>query len=175
MVFLPKNISSSKGDTESPKEDNEIIINGPNDDEQQQAKDYDEDEQSENKDSNKSGDADTDKEENQSELKLVETGSGSRPESVFDLENPDDKLTVKLESTDNTWLQVSNGEGENKYYDSLTSDKSPVELDMSGDDEIYFNIGNASALTITINGQELEYPLDPKQNVVQKIRVHVKK
>lgn len=178
IYFYKQNNSKNDDGAETPKDDNEIIINGPDDQDEGSSKaEDDKDNQASDVDKNDTGDKADDEEkkaENKSELKLTEEGSGSRPESDFELENAGDELKVKLESDDNTWLQVSNGQGENKYYDSLTSDKSPVELDMSGDDEIYFSIGNAAALTITINGVKLDYPVDPKQYVVQKIRVHVK-
>src|SRR5699024_12393906 len=59
------------------------------------------------------------------------------------------------------------------YYDTLTAEKSPVEFDVTDKERIYFNIGHAPDLTIMINGVEVEYPVDPNENVVQKIWINI--
>lgn len=93
--------------------------------------------------------------------------------STFDLVHADDEVKVTLESSGQTWLEVEDDNGESIYYDTLTAEKSPVEFDVTDKERIYFNIGHAPDLTIMINGVEVEYPVDPNENVVQKIWINI--
>lgn len=173
--FLIKQSMEDSNST-SPKEqdENEIIINNPEDNNQD---DQDNNEQ-QNEDSSKEGEDDQSKDsqeqENakQPELQLVEEES-SGTKSTFNLLNAEDKATVTLEADGETWLDVKNEKDESLYSGMLTSEDSPMELEASEAEQVYFNIGNASALTININGVELNYPVDPNKNVVQKIWVNL--
>jgi len=104
---------------------------------------------------------------------LDEDTSGSTPETVFALNNPEDEVTMTLESADDTWLEIEGASGESLYYGSLTTEESPLEIDITDEDRVQFTIGNTPDLTITVNGMELEYPIDPEEEIVQQIELNI--
>lgn len=108
------------------------------------------------------------------ELALTEDTSSSNPDSTFDLKNVEDNVTLTLDSSGETWLEVEDQDGEKLYYGTLTPDDSPLDLEVEPDTQLYFSIGNASVLDIKFNELEFEYPKDPSQNVVQKVWINIK-
>ncbi|MDY0408214.1 RodZ domain-containing protein [Virgibacillus soli] len=168
--FIMQKSGTATDEEDKKLNDNEIYL--PNQDKDEEANDngsVDEETTDEN--------ATTEEKQSEAEPKLVvlKEGTGSRPESTLALQNPGDKITVTLNSKDKVWLEVKNGSDERVFYDNLTTDQSPLELDMTGQDSMYFNIGNASNLSININGIDLDYPVDPNKFVTQKIWVEVQK
>lgn len=168
VYLYNKSASNSGSNPQGEGNDNEIIITNPNDNKGQE--DTEENEKSDSADKEKSESEETEKDQFEPEFNLVES-TGNTTE--FDLNNAGDEVIVTMESSGNTWLEVENGEGKSFYYAAFTEDKSPLELDMTGEERIYFSMGNASDLVITINGVELEYQIDPDKQVVQKIWVNV--
>ncbi|WHX27229.1 DUF4115 domain-containing protein [Virgibacillus halodenitrificans] len=173
--FLIKQSMEDSNSTSPQKQDeNEIIINNPEDNKQDN-KDNDE---QKNEDESKEGEGDQSKDQQeqekakQPELRLDEEAS-SGTKSTFNLLNATDEVTVTLEASGETWLDVNDENNESLYSGMLTSEDTPMELEASKAEQLYFNIGNASALTININGVELNYPVDPNENVVQKIWVNL--
>ncbi|HEY4601624.1 MAG TPA: RodZ domain-containing protein [Cerasibacillus sp.] len=173
LVFYFMNQKTDKTSIENEDgqmDDNEFYVSNPDDkddeDDEEQPVDDDADTTDETKDDNETT-------EHQSELKLVETGSGNRPESTFELVNPGDEVKITFESKEKTWLEVSNTAGERLFYNNLTKESSPLELDVTSEEKVYIQVGYAPDLTITVNGTELEYPVDPNEAVTQKIWVHM--
>ncbi|WP_373896072.1 helix-turn-helix domain-containing protein [Virgibacillus sp. CBA3643] len=169
--------ATSGGDESSPQEeqnDNEIIINNPDDNDQDNNEDAEEEstEEIEGTEETESEEAE-EEEQSEAEFSLVEEGAGSPPESTFDLTNAGEEITLTLESSGNTWLDVQNGDGESLHSAEFTEDDSPMEFDISDEERIYLSIGNAPDLTVTINGEELEYPIDPSVEVFQKIWIDI--
>lgn len=165
--------TTSKGGSEPQGEDNdnEVIINNSDDDQAGDKSEKDtNDDNTEAEDDADSDDGDTEDDQSESKLELVEENGGK---SEFDLTNAGDEVKLKLESSGSTWLEVK-GDDESFHNALFNEDDSPLELDLSGKDEIYFSIGYAPDLTITINGEELEYAVDPKEQNVQKITINVK-
>src|SRR5699024_973999 len=105
------------------------------------------------------------------EFSVVNEGSGNSPESELDFKYDGDEVTLELESDDATWLDVKT-DSESLYSSNLTPDESPVELDVSDEDNVSLNIGNAPSLKVSINGVEMEYPVD-QQIVHQKIKINL--
>lgn len=105
------------------------------------------------------------------QFSVVSEGTGSAPESEVEAKNAGEKVKVTIESSGDSWLEVKDSNGASKYSGSLTESKSPLELDFDGEKEVYFVIGKAPDLTIKVNGQKLDYPVDPAQKVFQKIRL----
>ncbi|WP_100010899.1 helix-turn-helix domain-containing protein [Lentibacillus sediminis] len=117
---------------------------------------------------------DTTESENEGTFEVVEeSAAGGRAEATLDFAHNSDEVEITMESSGDTWLEVENEAGESLYYNTLTEEASPEELTVASGESIYFNIGNASDLTITINGTELEYPANPDEYVVQQIWVNV--
>ncbi|KGP73525.1 helix-turn-helix domain-containing protein [Pontibacillus yanchengensis] len=113
-----------------------------------------------------------------SSLNLVEKGSGSTPQSTFELTNAE-SVKVTFESTGGaqakSYLQVENGKGKAYFAQNVTPSNSPQEFDLSSEDRIYIKVGSAPSLNIKVNGERLEYPVDPNEYVFQKIWINVKK
>src|SRR5699024_12540681 len=107
----------------------------------------------------------------EAELSLIEEGTGDSPESTLELNQTGHELSILLETDDNTWLEITDGEGNAVYSGSFDAESSPEELDASGAEQLHFNIGNSPVLTITINGEEVEYPVD---QVHQKLTIDIK-
>lgn len=94
------------------------------------------------------------------ELELIETGTGSRPESTFELNNVDEELIITFEPTGVSWLDVKNDQNAT-LLGLNTEANTPVELDVTEEKRVRINIGNTSELpTILVNDIELEYPAD---------------
>lgn len=172
---------SSDSNEVSPAEeenDNEII-RGTDENESQSEDKASGDEQSEQDDEGKKEDEDnddssTDDEGNQDlELKVVDEDENDKSETSLDLNNVQDELTLTLESSGETWLEIENGDGEQLYYGILADADSPLDLDVADEKELYFSVGNASVLDMQFNDLDFEYPLNPSENVVQKFWVNI--
>lgn len=110
------------------------------------------------------------------ELELVEKGTGASPQSTFNLMNVEE-VKVKFElAADNgrSYLQVQNGKSKSFFDGEINANNAPLEYDMTGEEQLYFNIGRASDINLFINGEEFEFPVDPKAKVHQKIYINVK-
>ncbi|WP_164215522.1 RodZ domain-containing protein [Virgibacillus sp. YIM 98842] len=164
-------LAVSNGDTDSPEEQNdneEIIINNPEENTDGDAGTGEE----ETEDTNEEANEEPEEEESEAELSIVEEET-SGTNSTFDLNDAGDEVTLTLESSGNTWLEIENEAGESLFSGMFSEDQSPVELDVSDEESVYFNIGNAADLMIIFNDTELEYPIDPNENVVQRIWVNI--
>jgi len=164
-------LAVSNGDTDSPEEQNdneEIIINNPEENTDGDAGTGEE----ETEDTNEEANEEPEEEESEAELSIVEEET-SGTNSTFDLNDAGDEVTLTLESSGNTWLEIENEAGESLFFGEFSEDQSPVELDVSDEESVYFNIGNAADLMIIFNDIELEYPIDPNENVVQRIWVNI--
>lgn len=115
------------------------------------------------------GDGTDESEESEPELVLIETGTGSRPESIFELNHADEKVIITFEPTGVSWLDVKNDKDES-LLGMNTVENTPVELDVTGEERVRLNIGNASHLpVIKIGDLQLEYPVD---TMTQSIWIH---
>ncbi|MCM3738981.1 helix-turn-helix domain-containing protein [Oceanobacillus luteolus] len=106
-------------------------------------------------------------------IEVEEVGTGSTPESTISLTNPNDELIFTFESSTNVWLDVKNTAGEAFFADFVTTANSPVEVDLTGEEAIYLNIGSTPNLEIDINGVPFEYPVDPNERDHQRLWFNV--
>jgi len=162
------------GDEAAPDNENgdnsEVIINSPDEeqgDEDAGNQENTEGEETEPEENDETGDQ---LEKTESELEVVEVGTGQSPESTLELNNAENNITILLESDGNTWLDITNEAGEAIYSSSFTAEESPKEIDVSGAEQLHFNIGNSTDLTISINGIEVEYPAD---QIHQKLTINI--
>lgn len=172
------NGSSSKGDNAAKEEkldDTEIIINNPNDKDKESSatEDNNKNEKSTNSDSKEKQKDMKQENESQAELTVVEVGTGSSPKSTLELSNAGDEIKLVFETDSRTWLDVKGDQDQSLYSSTFEAESSPLELDLSGSSQIYLNIGNASDLKVTINGIELEYPVDANQYVHQQLWINI--
>ncbi|WP_188454324.1 helix-turn-helix domain-containing protein [Virgibacillus oceani] len=165
-LFYQKTLSNGSEEPVEQPDDNEIIYNP--DEKDQQSKDSTNNEESatddttddEQSDGTEQGEDDTENPE--PKLTVVEEGTGNRPESTLSLENAGEQVKVTFESDGESWLDVTNEDGKSYYSGMVTSENSPLEIDISDEERVRFNVGRAPELDITINGVELEYPVNPE-------------
>src|SRR5690625_364829 len=161
LTLYQKAINDGSSDPVDMQDDNEIVRD-KNEGEQnnQDVDDEKEDEEKEKEEEEKEKETET-----ETALNLVEEGA----ESTYELVNAGEEVLITLTSEGETWLQVTNEDEKSLYNQLLTEADSPLELDVSEEERVFFNIGFAPDLKIDINGIELEYPGDENQNVVQKL------
>ncbi|WP_068672340.1 RodZ domain-containing protein [Oceanobacillus sp. Castelsardo] len=166
---------------EDKLDETEIIINNPNDEDKKDSaiEDNKTNEDSRNsetdseeiqEDTNKEGNQEN---ESQPELTVVEEGSGSSPKSTLELSNVGEEINLVFETNSRTWLDVKDDQDQSLFSSTLEAENSPLELDLSGSSKIFLNIGNASDLKVTINGMELEYPVDANKYVHQQLWINI--
>lgn len=170
-TLLIKSSSDGNGDVETPQENDEIIRNKDEDTKEAE----DEDAQSE-EDGEETATDEEDEEENDEtdRFEVVEVGEGSSPLSTIDFNSDDDERILQLEPTAETYVQVMDENEQVIYEGSLTEATELDDFDVSDTERIYLNIGNAPGLTININGEELEYPVDVNESVHQKLWINLK-
>src|SRR5690625_2889561 len=163
LTLYQKAINDGSSDPVDMQDDNEIVRD-KNEGEQndQDVDDEKEDEEKEKEEEEKEKEKEK---ETETALNLVEEGA----ESTYELVNAGEEVLITLTSEGETWLQVTNEDEKSLYNQLLTEADSPLELDVSEEERVFFNIGFAPDLKIDINGIELEYPGDENQNVVQKL------
>ncbi|WP_042223709.1 helix-turn-helix domain-containing protein [Oceanobacillus manasiensis] len=178
--FIQQSMGNNNSNNTQNEDDEEIIITNP-ENSQDNASENEEDQSNEDEsstgdDAEQEGSNAEEQEENQPDptFSVVEEGTGSTPRSTVALDNAGEEVTATLEAENDTWLLVESEDGETFFQEGMfTSDQSPLEIDMSGKERIFFKIGNASHLTITINGVEMEYPVDANAKVRQDIWLEI--
>ncbi|HLR60560.1 MAG TPA: RodZ domain-containing protein [Pseudogracilibacillus sp.] len=169
IMYYQKSLSDSEGDTVQSDETDEVVRKEKDSDEADEIEGNDETEKDEN--------ADEEEKENSTEngeFEVIETGTGSSPESTLEFTGAEEKALVEVETTSDTYLDVKDDKDEVYFSGTFTSDSTEKEFDLSGQERIYFNIGNASDISIKINGTELEFPIDPTKSVHQKLWIDLK-
>lgn len=172
IMYYQKSLSDSEGDTVQSDETDEVVRKEKNSDEADEA-----DEIEENDETEKDENADEKEKENSTEngeFEVIETGTGSSPESTLEFTGAEEKALVEVETTSDTYLDVKDDKDEVYFSGTFTSDSTEKEFDLSGQERIYFNIGNASDISIKINGTELEFPIDSTKSVHQKLWIDLK-
>ncbi|MCM3616195.1 helix-turn-helix domain-containing protein [Sutcliffiella horikoshii] len=96
--------------------------------------------------------------------------SSSQPNATLELTGAD-AFEVELSAIGgNTWVGISNSEGE--YFHSKELAEGETEtFDLTEETEILFNIGWVPATEIKINGEVLEYPFPADDVTTQKITI----
>lgn len=169
-TLVQKNASnSSSSDPVNDASFDEVNKNVEDEDETDSATD-DENQESDEEEENTE---DTELPETTSEFSVIEIGTGNSPESTMQLTNVGEEVEVSLQFSGETYLQVITGSGETLLDGMYSESNSPEELTISGEEKIYFNIGYSLHTDITINGIELEYPVDPESSVHQKLWIHL--
>lgn len=103
------------------------------------------------------------------ELTMV-SNSGSN--TTYDVKNTD-KFVLKIVSLGQTWVGVSTGSGKSVFQETLVKGKNESKTsDMTNETQAVINIGYAPATEIYVNDQKLEYAVDPKKDMTQKITIN---
>ncbi|SFA76469.1 protein RodZ, contains Xre-like HTH and DUF4115 domains [Lentibacillus halodurans] len=182
VVWLFLQGSFSEESTKPAEKDDNEVIRDTDDGSQENEQTEDDGSGQDNEAGDESGseDENADSQAEQSDdpqpvLTVEEEGTGSPPESTLTLENAVDDVQVTIEANGDSWLDVENGDGEVLFSNPVTPEDSPIELDLSSFDRVWFNVGSAPALDITIDGVPLEYPVNPEEEVFQKIWINLNK
>lgn len=107
---------------------------------------------------------------NEQELSVV-TSSGKN--STYELKNTD-AFTVKLVSTGNPWVGVTNSAGKYLYQGTMSADQSQ-EIDAKEESSIVINVGRAQEVEIYVNDEKLEYAVSPTEQLSQLITIQYTK
>ncbi|GEN44985.1 helix-turn-helix domain-containing protein [Alkalibacillus haloalkaliphilus] len=159
------------GENEQPSQE---IITAPEDDDDDDESDENAengDEESSNEDEEESTEEEV--EEVNPSLNVLDVNQDSTPRTTYELVDAD-SFVITLTVNDETYLEVDlteDGEGSQPFSGMFRNDDdSPFEIDSDGNEvELEMNIGRASGFGIEVSGVELEYEVDPNDNVHQRI------
>lgn len=161
IFFYQKAMSNEKPEQVEQPDSDEIIRNKGNQQdppENDTSANEDQKEPEDEKDEEDQDDQESEKVE--PKLELTDTGTGSRPESTFELSNTDEEIVITFEPTGVSWLDVKNDQNATLLGLNTEAD-TPVELEITEETRVRINIGNITQLpVILINDIELEYPTD---------------
>lgn len=171
-TLYQKTLSAPTGDPIEDQDKDEIIQRDVGDEQRDPEPDSDSNEgQSESPAQNAVGEDEED--DNTETFTVVEEGTGKSPESIIDYTNNHDGVIVTLKATENSYVQVK-GEAGTTYVDRLFTPGVEEEFDLSSEERIYFNVGHVPGMTILINNEQLEFPVDANQSVHQKVWLNIK-
>lgn len=168
-TFLKKSSSDSE-QNQAVQNDNEII----RDVEVDQAEDENEEENEENA----AADNEKDKEDKEAEeeasgtFSVVEEGTGASPLSTVEFTHKAEKLEVTFDISGESYAELK-GANDNVYFTNTLNEDSEMEpFDVTDEERIYINIGYAPAITVKVNGETLEYPVNKDEKVHQKVWIN---
>lgn len=108
---------------------------------------------------NENEDEDETNEDKEQSFEVVEVGEGSVPLSEMNFNNPEEPITLKFETTADSYIDISD-ENEERFYIETIAGETTEELEITDQKRILLNIGYTETMTIYINDIELEYPED---------------
>lgn len=103
-------------------------------------------------------------------LTVVETRGNL---STIELTNTNE-FVIELTSKGNSWVEVYNTKGHSFFKGNLTNGQTQT-FDLSAEAEVFVKIGRTLDVDIKVNGQPFTYPMDPKDEVYQKMKFIFKK
>ncbi|GAA0298297.1 cytoskeletal protein RodZ [Gracilibacillus halotolerans] len=90
----------------------------------------------------------------------------SNNESRYTVESTEEKIILTF-SSEESWLEVYNDSDESFVHQVLTDEDSPLELDITGETEIYVKFAQPQFMSYNINGVPLELSEEIAPNSVQ--------
>lgn len=93
--------------------------------------------------------------------------------STIELTNTD-KFVIELTSKGTSWIEVYNAKGHSFFSGNLTNGQTQT-FDLSAETEVFVKIGRTLDVDVKINGQPFTYPIDPNEEVYQKLKFIFKK
>lgn len=159
-TLYQKSLSKPAGDSVEEQETDEIIQRQPEESAPITHEEVEEDDPED--------DMQIEDEEQGGTFTVVQTGTGNSPESTVKYTTNRESITVQLKATEDSYVQIKSENGMT-HIDRLFTVGMEEELELSTGNRIYFNIGHAPGMSILINGDTLQFPVDPNQSVHQKI------
>ncbi|MDT3764016.1 helix-turn-helix domain-containing protein [Priestia filamentosa] len=154
--------SQSEQSSDAQKEDS-------NDDSEQASTKTDDNKEAEKKEDAKKEEEkekESDKDESKSKLTAVE---GAANAGTYKLEGADEfKLELTATATTPSWVGVTNGKG-NSFFSSMLQKGKTETIDLTNEQEVKIRVGFAPGVEVKVNGEVVQYPSDPKQNVTQNV------
>src|SRR5690625_27401 len=109
----------------------------------------------------------------ESTFEVSETNeSVSPPQTTYQFIHDEDELLLSLQATDESWLDIDI-DGEREFSSFISPENSPLEYNLTEQNEVRLNIGNASYVEITLNGVTLDYEIDENDHVYQLIIIQL--
>lgn len=174
--FMANKDQGDNDNTESEVIDNNEFYRPNTNTQDQEENDNESNESDQSDESETNGNGEDGQEEDmvvEQELELVEAGTNDSPITTYHLNNPDEPIIITFETETRSWLDVQD-EDENSFYAAMVeANDSPLEIDVTGVEQIYLNIGSTPNLEVKINGITMDYVLDPNERDVQQFWVHV--
>src|SRR5699024_3794569 len=139
-IVLQKSSSTDNNNSEIPQENDEIVR-------KKEAESETKDDDNKNKETEEQDEEESDEEEetdeNEGEFDVVEVGEGGSPLSTLDYQNSDDEAVLSLEPNSETYLQISDANESVLYEGTVTEGEDVDDIDISDEERIYINVGNA--------------------------------
>lgn len=85
-----------------------------------------------------------------------------------------DQFVLDLTSKGASWVEVFNGKGHSFFKGTLKNGQTQ-SFDLTSETEVFVKIGRTLDVEMRVNGQPFTYPIDPKQEVYQKLKIILKK
>ncbi|YBZ92247.1 helix-turn-helix domain-containing protein [Bacillus sp. AK031] len=108
---------------------------------------------------------DTEPAEEQTQEISVANVSGKA--TTYNLQNTED-FNLEISASGDTWITVYNSK-DDTLFSEMMNESDNQSFDLSQDGEAFIIVGNASATTIKVNGEQLEYEVSPTDVVRQDI------
>lgn len=93
--------------------------------------------------------------------------------STIELTNTD-KFVIELTSKGNSWVEVYNTKGHSFFKGNLANGQTQT-FDLSTETEVFVKVGRTLDVDVKVNGQPFNYPIDPNDEVYQKLKFVFKK
>ncbi|CQR47629.1 Cytoskeleton protein RodZ [Paraliobacillus sp. PM-2] len=104
-------------------------------------------------------------------LELVEF---ENDQSTYEFTYKKDQITLEFETEGRNWLEVEDSNGENLYYGNFQQNDSPMQLDISDNEQIFLKFGEPTTISIELNGVPLKLPDDiSSPTAVQRVWINM--
>lgn len=170
IFFYKKNADSNSVDPLDDPKDQTIIRN---EDEKDHSTTNDENIDDEDEIEEDETDEKDEKDTSDIEFNVTTVGSGSTPHSIIEVKGVEYPFEANLIAEGNTWVTLKDEQENSFVNEELSGDASPKVIEFENSKKLHFVIGNASLLKIEIDGEELEYPVDPESKVYQKLTLEI--
>ena len=117
-----------------------------------------------------SKDAEEKEDEEKDTAQKISVSDQSSGNTVYELTNADE-FKLKLTSTGQTWVQIETESG-TVLFSGMLNENESEEHDITEEEAVKLNIGNAVDTEVYVNGEQLEYAIDPAEKVTQKITIN---
>lgn len=101
----------------------------------------------------------------------ITVAESSGRKTIYELKNAD-KFELKVVSTGETWISISNGKGQNFFQGALKkAENGSQTIDFSKETEAVLIIGKSTETEVYVNDEKIEFAIPPAQAVRQDITI----